>query len=497
MPTAPTPRLGRIRLATLLCPPAGLFLLWREPGLTLTRRLAGSLFALLYCIPYAALWVVLLLRFTPLEVEWRGGFPPVLTFHKTKPDYDAVETDRARQAPASPTVRPDAAPPPYWTDFRGPRRDGHYTEQPIATDWAARPPRLLWKQPVGGGYASFVIAHGLAFTIEQRRAEECVTAYELETGREAWAHRYAARFDESMGGEGPRATPTWHDGRLYSLGAEGDLKCFDAASGKLLWERNALADTRSENLYYAMAASPLVAGELLIVTTGEPRASDGRAVIAYDRLSGEVRWQAVGDKAAYMSPMLVTLAGRPQLLVTLARRAAGLALEDGRELWTFPWQVSYDNNIAQPVLLGGNRLLLSAGYGKGCAAVEVQRQGDRLAASEVWRNRNLKTKFTSAVFHEGYLYGLDEDILVCLDATTGERRWKNGRYGYGQLLLASGQLLILCGDGDLALVRAMPQRHEERGRFPALKGKTWNQPALAHGRLLIRNAVEMACYDLR
>jgi outer membrane protein assembly factor BamB len=284
---------------------------------------------------------------------------------------------------------------------------------------------------------------------------------------------------------------------LYSLGAEGDLKCFEAASGKVLWARNALAETRSGNLYYAMAASPLVVGELLIVTAGEPLAGDGRAVIAYDRLTGTVRWQSVSDKAAYMSPMLVTLADQRQLLVTLAKRAVGLAVADGRELWTFPWELSYDNNIAQPVLLGSGRFLLSAGYGKGCAAVEIQRTGERFEAREVWRNRNLKTKFSSAVLHEGFIYGLDEDILVCLDDATGERRWKEGRYGYGQLLLAGGHLIILCGDGDLALVEAKPDRHAEVARVPALKGKSWNHPALAHGRLLIRNAVEMACYDLR
>jgi outer membrane protein assembly factor BamB len=197
-----------------------------------------------------------------------------------------------------------------------------------------------------------------------------------------------------------------------------------------------------------------------------------------------------------MSPMIVNLAGRRQLLVVMAQRAVGLDLADGRLLWEFPWEVSYDNNIAQPVLVGTNRLVLSAGYGKGAVCVELSESTNGFAAIEIWRNRNLKNKFTSSVLHEGHIYGLDEDILVCLDAATGGRKWKDGRYGYGQLLLADGHLVILGGDGELALVKASPERLIEVARFPALRGKTWNHPAIADGRLFVRNAVEMACFEL-
>jgi outer membrane protein assembly factor BamB len=195
--------------------------------------------------------------------------------------------------------------------------------------------------------------------------------------------------------------------------------------------------------------------------------------------------------------MQVTLAGQPQLLVGVNGRVLGLRVEDGATLWEFPWVVQQNNRIiAQPVVLSPNRFFLSAGYGTGCAAVEITRQGDAFAAREVWRNRNLKNKFSSSVLWQGHLYGLDEDMLVCLDAETGARQWKDGRYDYGQVLLASGHLVILCGDGDLALVRATPEEHAQVARFPLFEGKTWNHPALAGGRLLVRNAVEMAAFDL-
>jgi outer membrane protein assembly factor BamB len=195
--------------------------------------------------------------------------------------------------------------------------------------------------------------------------------------------------------------------------------------------------------------------------------------------------------------MLVSLAGQRQLLVSVNNRVVGLRVEDGTVLWEFPWVVQMGNRIvAQPVVLGTNRVFLSAGYGTGCAAVEITRLSDVWSAREVWRSKSLKNKFTSSVFRDGHLYGLDEDVLVCIDAGTGVRQWKDGRYGYGQVLLAGDQLIVLCGEGDLAIVRAVPDRHEEVVRFSAITGKTWNHPSIAGGRLLVRNAVEMACFDL-
>ncbi len=486
----PSPSRLRVRLLSLLFPPAGLVAVWCERGTGLGRRLLGTLFVLLYSILYAGVIVLLLIRFCGLQVEWRGGFPPVLTFHKTVPDYDAVERHRTR-LPAA-TNHSAAATGAYWTDFRGPNRDGHYTERPLLTQWPAGGPRLLWRQPVGGGYASFSIAHGVAFTIEQRRQREAVTAYDLGTGRELWAHSYEAKFEESMGGEGPRATPTWHEGRVYSLGAMGDLRCLNAADGVLIWQRNILRENGADNLFFGVSASPLIVDEHVIALGG----FGGPAAFAFDQRSGAPVWKSLPERQAYSSPMLVTLAGQRQILVVTAAHAVGLNAADGATLWNFPWSVQYDNAIGQPVLLSSNRFLLSAGYGTGCAAVEVNRTEKGFTARQVWRNKFLKNKFSSSVFWQGHIYGLDEDILTCLDAATGERKWKDGRYGYGQLLVAGGHLIVLTGNGELALVRATPERHEELARAPGLTGKTWNHPALADGKLLVRNAVEMACFDL-
>jgi outer membrane protein assembly factor BamB len=491
--TAHPPSQKRSLLLHLLFPPAWLAAVWTNARRGFAGKLAATFGVLAWTGFYLAAVTGLLVWINVLHIEWRGGFPPVLTFAKTVPDYEALERDRARHASATTGLSLPEGPAPYWTGFRGPQRDGHYTEQPIRTQWPREGLPLIWRQPVGGGYASFAIAEGLAFTIEQRRDSEAVTAYHIDTGVEVWNHTYPALFNEWMGGEGPRATPSWHDGKLYALGAEGDFFCFIAATGELLWHKNILQDNDAGNLMYGMAVSPLIVDDKVIVLPG---GREGNSVAAYDRLTGETVWKVLDDKQAYVSPMLVELAGRRQILVVSARRAMGLAPEDGTLLWEHPWTVQYENTIAQPVILGPNRFLLSAGYGTGCAAVEVTPEGDGFAARTLWQNKHLKNKFTSSVYHEGHVYGLDEAILTCIDAETGQRKWKNGRYEYGQVLLASGHLVILSGQGELVLVRATPEKHEEVASFSALRGKTWNHPAIAQGRLFVRNAVEMACFDL-
>lgn len=409
---------------------------------------------------------------------------------------------RAQRAEAAPTPSrfPVKDSPPAgsaagrWTDFRGPQRDGRYIGQPVSIDWPADGLRPLWKQPIGAGHSSFVAADGFAFTIEQRGAEEVAAAYDVLTGREVWTNRWQAAFSETYGGAGPRATPTWHDGALFVLGATGELRSLDAATGQLRWRINILEDAGASNLVWGMSASPLVVGETVVVAPG---GGNGRSVIAYDRRTGRRAWSALDDPAAYSSPMAVRLAGIEQILVFTASRLVALAPDGTRELWHFPWPTQNGINVAQPLVIGDNRVFVSSGYGTGAALIEVSRVDRDFDVREVWRTPRMKNQFTSSVHHGGFIYGLDEAILACLDAASGELKWKGGRYGYGQVLLASNHLVVVTEGGDLALVRATPARHVEIARFPVLEGTTWNHPAMAGGVLLVRNGIEMAAFDLR
>jgi outer membrane protein assembly factor BamB len=393
------------------------------------------------------------------------------------------------------SVGPAAAPSSYWTDFRGPNRDGRYTQQPVLRAWPAEGLRPMWKQPIGGGYASFVAAEGRAFTIEQRGPNEVAAAYDIETGRELWTHGWPGLFEETMGGDGPRATPTWSDGVLYALGALGELRALDARTGRQLWRVNILDDNGARNLDWGMAASPLVVGDTVIVLPGGP---DGRSIVAYHRRTGARVWSSGDDQQAYAAPMLARLAGRDQLLVFSANQLMGLTPDRGIRLWSHPWSTQAGINVSQPLVVGENRVFVSSGYDVGAAVLELapRASGEGYDVRVVWRNNRMKNKFTSSVLHEGFIYGLDEAILACVDASTGQLKWKGGRYGYGQIVLAGDRIIVQTEEGDLALVAASPARHEELGRFTALSGRSWNHPALDRGRLLVRNLREMAAFDL-
>lgn len=466
-----------------------------------------------------------------LHVYMDGDFGLHLGWGRTSAHYDALEAQRTAQraapaaaAPAAPApaaapaaapvtaapapidathppdgpprapAAPGAAPmdAPSWTDFRGAARDGVYRQRPVAASWPAGGPRLLWKQPVGEGHASFVIARGVAFTIEQRRAREVVAAYDVKTGRELWTTGWDTHFSERMGGDGPRATPTWHGGVVYALGAAGELRALRAASGETIWRTNILDDAGASNLQWAMAASPLVVDGKVIVEPG----GSGASVVAYDAATGKPVWKALDDMPAYTSPMLVTLAGRRQIVTVLGRRAVGLAVDDGALLWSYPWETDNAINVAQPIVIGPSQMFLSSGYGKGAALVDIVASEGRVEARTVWANNRMKNKLSSSVLLDGFVYGLDEGILACVEAATGRLAWKGGRYGHGQLVLAGDRLLITTETGELALVHATPTAFEEIARVPGIEGRTWNVPAIDDGILLVRNASEMAAFDV-
>ena len=413
--------------------------------------------------------------------------------------WETFSPDTNKQDPAAaPRAAPSADKAPtaavlkstYWTSFRGPVRDGYYRQQPVRTDWgSALTP--LWKQPVGSGFASFVTAEGRAFTIEQRGRREAAAAYDLLTGRELWTSAWDGLFQ--VRGDGPRTTPVWHDGRLYVLGATGELRALDAATGRMLWRTDILSDAGASNLEFGMAASPLVVDNTVVVMAGGAK---GQSVVAYDRASGKRVWGSLDDRAAYASPMLVTLAGVRQILTVTDTRMVGLAPENGKLLWEFPWRSP--GQAAQPIVVGPDRVFLSASPAVAAVMLQLSVGADgQLAARELWRTTRMNNLISSSVLHDGFIYGLDGPILACVDASTGELKWKGGRYGSGQLILASGHLIVLSEQGELALVRADPTAHQELTRFAAIEGKTHSHPAISDGILLIRNAGEMAAFDLR
>lgn len=522
-------------LLSLIVPPVGVFLvLFRSfpAGAGIFSKLMRTFGRLILAGAFVILSLVYLISLGVVHMEMTGaGYIPVFSLRSPNRDEEALEKSRAAMQAAAPVAAessgqppavanpqtpgaapagnhpagevagtgpaassaPVPAPAPPWGEFRGVHRDGIYREGPILTEWPAEGLKPLWRQPIGGGYASFSMAQGRAFTIEQRRDKEVVAAYDVQTGRELWTHSWVARFSEQMGGDGPRATPTWHDGLLYALGATGELHVLEAASGKLVWSKNILRDNGATNIVWGMANSPLIVDEKVIVTPG---GAGGKSVVAYHKKTGERIWSSLDDQAGYSSPMLASVAGVRQILLVAAKRVVGLRPEDGKLLWEYPWATMYDINSAQPILIGSSQVLVSSGYDHGSALLEITANDKGLTAKPVWENKSLKNRFNSAVLRDGYVYGPDEGIFVCIDARTGERKWKGGRYGYGQAILAGDHVIVLTESGELVLLKAAPDSMQEVTRSPAIEGKTWNHPAIAGGILLVRNAREMAAFRI-
>jgi len=425
--------------------------------------------------------------------------PKEIRFRWEKTAAEILEEHRQQQkeGPALPPVAVHAEPATDYPEYRNIRRDGIVNGPGLSRDWQAQPPQLLWRQPVGGGYAGFVVAGNLAVTIEQRGDQEVIAGYDTESGRERWIYSYDALFNEALGGEGPRATPTVAGEDVFALGATGQLTCLKAATGELKWESSVDILANNKNIPWGMSGSPLVYDNVVVVNPGaQVEEAKGRALVAYDRQTGKPIWQAGSFKAAYCSPMLASLAGRRQILIFDAGGLAGHDAANGNELFRFAWPTYQDINVAQPLILPDDRVFISSGYNTGCALLKITEANETFAVKELWRTKAMRCKFTNPVYYEGHIYGLDDGILTCVDVKTGQRIWRDGRYGHGQLVLSGNLLVIQAESGKLVLAEATPAEHRELGSIPVFTEKTWNYLALANGKVYLRNHKEMACFDL-
>jgi len=440
-----------------------------------------------YAIGFSGVTLFVLMKVFGLQIEMSGhglGLP-VVSFHDPDLHIEAIESRSAGPELAAAAGTGST----YWTDYRGPGRAGIYDETRILTDWPEQGLTELWRTKVGGGYASMVVAEGRVFTIEQRRKQEVVAAYDLSNGAQLWEHSWPGFFQEQMGGNGPRATPTWHEGQIYALGASGELRRLDAATGQKVWSKNILEDNGATNLMWGMSGAPLVVDDKLIVNPGGPGSN---SIVAYDKDTGDEIWSSQGDPAGYASPQLATLDGKRQVLVMTGTRVVSLDVEDGALLWNVEWETDHQINAAQPLAVDEDHVWVSSGYGMGSGLLKISGAN----VEQVWKSNSMKNKFNSSVLYQGHVYGLDDAIFACIDVRTGERKWKGGRYGFGQVLLAAGHVIVLTEQGEVVLLKATPESHQELAKFSALSGKTWNVPAIAEGKLLVRNQTEMVAYDL-
>jgi outer membrane protein assembly factor BamB len=324
--------------------------------------------------------------------------------------------------------------------------------------------------------------------------------YDLLTGSRLWEQRIPARYAHDLAGEGPRATPTIEGDRCYTQGATGRLQCLDLATGAPVWSADVVAAGAIEGaakvLEWGMSASPCLAGPHVLAGGPERSGHPTASVVAFDKTTGDRAWRAGTSGGAFSSPLVAEIGGQSQLVYFGPDAVAGYSLGDGATLWSFPWRRGHPH-VCMPLLLPGGDLVVSSGYGTGSARLHVARAPDgSWSAAEVWRTNRLKAKFTNLVHTGGFIYGLDDGVLACLDAADGSLRWRDGKYRHGQVILAGALLLVMAEDGDVVLIDPHPDARRELTRFTALEGKTWNPPALAGRFLVVRNDLEAACYRL-
>lgn len=370
--------------------------------------------------------------------------------------------------------------------FLGPQRNAVLPGPVLATNWSDHPPRILWRQPVGAAWSGFAVLGTRAITQEQQGPEEQVTCYEADTGRRLWTHSDPERYVTTIAGEGPRATPTIEGDRVFTLGALGRLNALEVSTGRRLWTRSLTHDAATGVPEWGFSGSPLVHDDLVIVSAG---GRDGASLIAYRSDTGEIAWKGGSSGAGYASPFLATLSGTPQILIVNHQSVASHDPRTGAVLWEVPFGAGMPL-VANPILIPPDRLMVSAGYNVGSELFAIAPGTN--APSSLWKSKKLKAKFANPVFRDGFVYGLDDSILACLDARDGSQRWKEGRYGHGQALLVGDLYLQMAESGELVLLAPTPDAPNEIARFPVFTAKTWNPIALRDHQLFARNDQEAA-----
>ncbi len=417
-----------------------------------------------------------------------GNMAPLIAWRWAGPPELGVTTSAGKTAAVA--LNPE---PEDWPAFRGARRDNRNMVARFGVDWAANPPRELWRRPVGLGWSSFTVIGDYLFTQEQRGQDEAVVCYEVATCAEVWSNRIPERFDDVMG-SGPRATPAYDKGKLYTQGATGILQCIDAATGATVWRRDLKEDAAMGVPQWGFSSSPLVVGGLVYAYAG---AGDGKSLLAYKIDSGELAWAAGKGTNGYSSPHFAEVAIAPQILQISNYGIEAFDPATGTVLWEDVWDIKNNPRVAQPYVVDFYTLIAGTGQGKGARLLKVVKEGETFVPKILWTSEKFRPYFNDYVFHDGYLYGFDGNRFACVDAANGFMRWTGDRLG-GQIisLNALDMLLLLTEEGEVQLVAAYPSSIEVKGRLKALDSKTWNHPVVSRNKLFVRNDREMVCYEL-
>jgi outer membrane protein assembly factor BamB len=374
-----------------------------------------------------------------------------------------------------------------WPRWRGPEGNGISSETEWKPQSLARP-KIKWRLNVGAGHSSISIVGKRVYTMGNQGGQDIVSCLDVETGKLVWHFAYACPPGNFAG---PRATPAFEGGLLYTLSRKGDALCLDAESGKVRWSKDLVKEYRAQTLDYGIAGSPLVVGDAVLYNVLE-------GGVALNRTTGEKLWASAPGPGGYATPVAIKHKGKDAAAIFGAHAIAIVDVAKGEKLDSFAWQTQFDANAADPMFFDG-KLFITSGWDHGCALLDLSGKSIR----SMWENKNLRGQLASPILWDGCIYGIDDNTpngqLRCLDAVTGAVKWTQ-KGGYECLSMAGGKLLSIDKKGNLIVVEAAPTGYKEIVRTPLLsaQAKNWTAPVLANGFLYCRNGEgELVCLDVR
>ncbi len=391
-----------------------------------------------------------------------------------------------------------------WPQWRGVNRDSHADVSITSLPKELKP---VWKTAVGPGFSAPIVAGGKLIFLDSQEGQEIAHCLEAATGKKIWATPYAPGEGDEWGA-GPRSTPFVDGDRVYFQSMNGEFRCLNLADGKTRWGFNFTNygihfSTKSADGTAARRGnngSGIVEGKFVYVPVGAKDAS----VVCFDKLTGKEIWKSGSDEAAYSSFLVATLAGQNQLVDFTADALMGLDLQTGATLWRVPFKTAAKRHAATPVIDGDAVTVCSQTIG--LVRVKIAKEGGQFTATQVWANKPLTVNLSTPVLLDGHLYSygpIRTKDFVCVDAATGETKWRQDGFGigkdqtdYASVIAVGKNLLVLTYDGQLRLIAGTPEKYTELGRVQVC-GKTWSYPALADGKLYVRDGRELQCLDLQ
>ncbi len=405
---------------------------------------------------------------------------------------------------------------PSWPQWRGATLDAVAVDERLAESWPESGPPVLWTKEIGKGYSSFIAVGDRVWTQTQTLYEQAVVCLDAATGETVWSQKYGWPYDGGGLYPGPRATPTWHDGRIYYAAPEGTIGCLDAKSGQSIWETNPKQTFRGRGTDFGCAASPVVVDGRVMVPVGGLDAS----VIALDAKDGSLVWKSGESPASYASVLPITLNGRPRVVALLENSLAMIDRTNGRLLWEDEFSAGYDEHSAAP-LYREPFLMIAGPFRSGAKcyrlveseanAVEPReaQAASTLKPTTVWEALKFSNDIASSVLVDGYVYGFDlkdaqsrfnrpsRGEFRCLDFETGKIVWSTDKVGHANIIVADGKLILFNDKGELILCRVSHEHYEELARTQVFQDEIcWSAAALCHGRLFLRTQTRAACLYL-